>query len=255
MANLLSRYPAAFGDLPGALAERFAAAAALLRARGGQTLVALGAQSNGVYIVLEGRVQVAIYSLGGREVVLRDMAAGALFGELAALDDGPRSASIVALSDCLLASVTGSQFRNIAAADPAAAIWMMQRLTRQVRILTEKLFELNTLPVASRLHCELLRLAGAGPDAATATIEPFPTHAELASRIGSHREAITRELNYLSERGCIEQQRRQLRIHDLPMLIRMVRDAAGEIGVLPGGRRWDSAAGVFQGREDTGGPG
>lgn len=96
-----------------------------------------------------------------------------------------------------------------------------------MRRLTERLFELSALNVSGRLHCELLRLAKLS--AADLVVEPAPTHAELANRIGSHREAVTRELRFLTDRMIISTQRRRLTILDLPQLEHIVGQAMGEL--------------------------
>jgi CRP-like cAMP-binding protein len=232
MPDLLARYPSVTAALPESLVQQLGGHATLVRARGGQTLTSMGSSSTNVFLVLEGRVQVAIFSLEGREVILRDLSAGAIFGELAALDSQPRSATIVALGDCLLASVPGEVFRNAACGTPAAAGWLARRLVGQIRDLTEKVFELNALRVPSRLHCELLRLCGTQGQGTPAVIEPFPTHAELASRIGTHREAVTREMRFLAGQGIVAQQRRRMVVTDLPALVGLVRDAAGVMSDL-----------------------
>lgn len=220
--------PQILDSLPGALAARLWADASLLAAPSGRTVVALGASSTNVYIVLEGRVQVTLYSLGGKEVILRDLGEGEMFGELAAIDGEPRSASIVALSDCQLASINAEAFRAAIAQVPDGAMWLARRLTGQIRDLTDRVFELNALRVRGRLHCELLRLCGTAADGReSVTLEPTPTHAELASRVGTHREAVTREIGLLVDQGIVEQKRRRMTVTDLPALTRLVRMATG----------------------------
>jgi CRP/FNR family cyclic AMP-dependent transcriptional regulator len=216
------------GELPAELAERLWAGASLINAKAGRILLSLGARSTNVYIVLEGRVQVTLVSLGGREVILRDLGEGEMFGELAAIDDQPRSASIVALSDCVLASLSAATFKSAIAELPVGALWLARRLAAQVRDLTERVFELNALRVRSRLHCELLRMCGPVDGRESVTIEPSPTHAELASRVGTHREAVTREIGYLVEQGILQQQRRRMTVVDIRALTRLVRLATGE---------------------------
>jgi CRP-like cAMP-binding protein len=214
--------------LPEALAARLRAAASPIVAKSGRTLVSLGAKSDSVYWVVKGRVQVTLFSLGGREVILRSLGEGALFGELAAIDGQPRSATIVALSDCTLLSIDAAAFREAATCDPESALWLARRLTAQVRDLTERVFELNALRVSSRLHCELLRLcAEADPDAVRVEIVHAPTHADLAARIGTHREAVTREMGDLAERGILTQERRRITILDTRALAQMVEMATG----------------------------
>jgi CRP/FNR family transcriptional regulator, cyclic AMP receptor protein len=232
--NALARMPLVMGSLPKELAERLWADATLINAKSGKTLVSLGATSSNVYIVLQGRVQVTLFSLAGREVILRNLGEGAIFGELAAIDGLPRSASIVALSDCQLASVAAETFRSAISELPAGAMWLALRLTAQIRDLTERVFELNALRVRSRLHCELLRMCGAVTgDESRIMIDPAPTHAELASRVGTHREAVTREIGFLVEQGILEQQRRRMTVVDIRALAQLVRMATGE-QILPG---------------------
>lgn len=213
-----------------ALGEALWQQATPIRARKGRTIVSLGAESSTVYVLLEGRAQATLFSLSGREVVLRTIGAGEMFGELAVILGEPRTATIVAHEDCLLAAIPGAAFRDGVAGRPEAALWMLRRLAAQVRSLTEKVFELNALRVPTRLHCELLRLAGpVAEDGLRAEIAPAPTHAELAARIGTHRESVTRELGELTEMGIIAQRGRQLTITDLPALARLVHSASGSL--------------------------
>jgi CRP-like cAMP-binding protein len=102
---------------------------------------------------------------------------------------------------------------------------ILRHLTTQVRALTERVFEFSTLAVRNRVHAELVRLARdhGGNDA---VIRPAPTHTEIASRISTHREAVTRELNRLEDLGLIVREGRSLRVHDLERLQAMVEDVA-----------------------------
>ena len=223
-----TQMPRTMESLPAALAARLWADAQPARRAGRQDPGRLGASSSGVYIVLEGRVQVTLYSLGGKEVILRDLGEGDIFGELAAIDGQPRSASIVALTDCQLASIPGETFRAAVTELPEGAMWLARRMTAQIRDLTERVFELNALRVRSRLHCELLRLCGTAADGrGSITLEPTPTHAELASRVGTHREAVTREIgSLLVGQGIVAQhKRRRMTVVDLPALTHLVRMA------------------------------
>ncbi|HEX8194110.1 MAG TPA: Crp/Fnr family transcriptional regulator [Allosphingosinicella sp.] len=222
--------PPAMAGLPRPLAERLWAAATTTSARSGKALVSLGAHSDSVYVVLKGRVRVTLYSMAGREVILRSLGEGALFGELAAIDGQPRSATIVALSSCTLAVIDAAAFRAAIGSDPESALWLARRLAAQVRDLTERVFELNALRVSSRLHCELLRLcadAAGGGEKTCVTIDPAPTHADLAARIGTHREAVTREMGDLAERGILSQERRRITVPDTRKLARLVEMVVG----------------------------
>ncbi len=228
MEGKISQFPSALKTLPPDLADRLRSISTVIQARHGRTIVSLGESSSHVFLVLQGRVQVTLISLNGREVILSDLTEGSFFGELAAIDEEPRSASVVALSNCILACIPAQAFRAAITETPSAALWMARRLAAQVRELTEKVFELNALRVRDRLYCELLRMCGP-PDGKVAIIEPAPTHAELASRIGTHREAVTREMGYLAEEGLLAQSRKKITVLDLPALATLVRVATGNL--------------------------
>jgi CRP/FNR family cyclic AMP-dependent transcriptional regulator len=201
-----------------------------VRAHKGQILSARGEAAADVYVVQEGRLDVVLYAADGREVSLRTLREGQLFGELAAIDDAVRSVSIIAATDARLLRLPQQAFRDALRNCPEASDWMLRRLTSQIRSLTDRVFELSALNVQARLHCELIRLAKS-PGVADSVA---PTHAELANRIGTHREAVTRELNALAARKVIRGGRRRLEFLDLDGLEREVRSslraAVGEEG-------------------------
>jgi CRP-like cAMP-binding protein len=231
VSDALIRFPLAFKALPTELVAALRPHATVLKAKAGRTLVSPDSRSMDVYWVAQGRVQVTLLSPAGHEVILRDQGAGAMFGEMAPIDQQPRSATIIALEECVLITVPGRVFCESVFGHPAAAEWLAKQLIDRIRNLTEKVFELNALRVPSRLHCELLRLCGAHTDDLNqVVIEQSPTHAQLAARIGTHREAVTREMRFLFEQGILRQEKRRLTILDLAALAKLVRLAAGHAG-------------------------
>jgi CRP/FNR family cyclic AMP-dependent transcriptional regulator len=187
------------------------ARARTVRVRKGQLVLARGEPAGDVFIVQEGRLHIVLYAADGCEVSLRELSEGQLFGELAAIDGGERSVGIIAASDARLLAIRPEVFCTAINNNPAAAEWLLRRLAAQVRNLTDRVFELSALNVRARLHCELMRLARSR----VGTTEVAPTHAELANRIGTHREAVTRELKILAEQKIIRSGRRRLEFLDL----------------------------------------
>jgi hypothetical protein len=101
--------------------------------------------------------------------------------------------------------------------------------------LLGRIIEFRTLPVRGRVHAELLRLARiAAPHLGhcIATIAPAPTHAAIASRIDTHREAVTREFNELSRMGLIKRNGRELVIRDIAALAELVHGELEHEGLL-----------------------
>jgi CRP-like cAMP-binding protein len=219
--------------LPEDLSRQLGPHSRLVTLRAGQIVIGHQDTTTDVFIVIEGTLRVELYSLNGREISLADLGPGELFGEFAAIDGEPRSASVAATGACTLACVPGETFRRLTLSTPETAEWLARRLVGRIRLQTERIFELNALAVRSRLHCELLRLCvDAGIAANSAVIAAAPTHAQLAARIGTHREAVTRELQYLAKRGIVVQQGRELRVNEVAELAEIVRAAAGDVGII-----------------------
>jgi CRP-like cAMP-binding protein len=182
--------------------------------------------STDLFLIDEGAVRVTVYSPAGKEVTFGDIAAGEFFGELAAIDELPRSATVAALTDSLVARMSADTFWEILRSHPGVAALVLKRLASSVRALTQRVFEFSSMAVKNRVHAELLRLARhhmVGDN--EALILPAPSHADLASRISTHREAVTRELSQLSRDGLVERKAGALTIHDVRKLARMVENA------------------------------
>ncbi len=180
-------------------------------------------ETNDVYFIVDGRVRVTVFSPSGKEVSFADLPAGKSFGEMSAIDDVPRSATVIALSDTELASMPAKAFRHVLNDHPVVAEKMMQHLAGLVRKLSDRVVEFSVLAVRNRIHAELLRLArDQGFEGDTAVITPAPTHADIASRISTNREAVTRELNALARDGLIERRDGAIVSADVTRLAQLV---------------------------------
>lgn len=186
--------------LPEPLVADLLARSRHIHTRGGQILIAEGTTSDDVFYIIDGEVRVSVLSFGGSETVFRSMGQGELLGELAAIDGEERSASAVSVVDSHLACLNAREFRLFLSEVPAAGYWMARQLTHRVRDLSRRLFEMATLPIGGRLAAELLRQPHDG-DGDAVHIRHVPTHADLASRIGTNRETVTKELGALVQRG------------------------------------------------------
>jgi CRP-like cAMP-binding protein len=178
-----------------------------------------------VFLVLHGHLRVVV-SVGGRETILRDLKAGEFFGELAALDLKPRSAGILAIANSLLARMPAAAFRGAIHQHPDVCDQVLAVLVGQIRMLANRANEVSGLSMKPRLWAELLRLARpAASVPEPPVVSPPPTHAELAARVSSHREAVTRELNALERAGLIARRRGAIVLLDAAQLRRMVTEA------------------------------
>ena len=188
-----------------------------------QTIFGFGEHSADVYFIKSGRVGITIFSKNGKEISFRQMTVGETFGGLSAIDRLPRSASAVSLSNVELYRLTDADFLEILREMPDVALRLMQHLTFLVRSLSERIFEFTTYGVRNRIQAELLRLAKAtGQTRGVINIYPSPTHADIASHVSTHREAVTREFGHLCSEGILEKRGRNLIIRDLARLELMV---------------------------------
>jgi len=214
-----------FQTLESQALQRLEALCTWREAAAGQWIVDQGAQGTSVFFVLWGRARV-ITSIARREIILRDLWEGEFFGELAALDGRPRSAGILAITDSALACLPASGFRRAIHDHPNVCDQVLSVLVGQIRSLANRATESSGLNVKHRLWAELLRLAKGGHATSGASVlSPPPTHAELAARVGSHREAVTRELNALEHDGLIARRRGAIEILDAMRLHNMVEEA------------------------------
>lgn len=191
----------------------------------GEEIVRYHDDSNSVFFITQGEMRVHYYSMSGQEVILCDLSAGEIFGELTAIDSRSRSATVVAKTSSLVASISSSDFLELIYRNRQISFAILQRLTKQIRRLTERVFEFSTLLAPSRIQAELLRLAKKQTNGLnTAIISPVPTHAELANLVSSHREAVTKELNKLENNNLILRKDHELHILDIAKLTKMVEN-------------------------------
>jgi CRP/FNR family transcriptional regulator, cyclic AMP receptor protein len=191
----------------------------------GKRIISRNAADRDVYLLVSGRVRITTYSQGGRQVTFRDIAAGELFGEVAAFDDKPRTADVIALEAALIASMAPAAFRKLLADEPRLGERMLARLASLVRALSERVIDLSTLGVQNRIHAEILRLAReSGVARNSARIEPGPKHADIASQVSTYREQVTRELSALAKAGILGKDGNALVVRDIARLQKMVED-------------------------------
>ncbi|MDY7573529.1 Crp/Fnr family transcriptional regulator [Actimicrobium sp. CCI2.3] len=181
-----------------------------------------------IFFIIQGTIRLTHYAKSGHEVILGELSAGDMFGELAAIDGQRRSATGVARTDTLLAIMPAAAFLDLIQTNPQIAMATLRRLSGQVRRLTERVFDFSTLAVRNRIHAALLQLAK-DPVAGTnqAIITPAPTHIDLANMISTHREAVTRELNELVRDKLIRREEHSIVILDIERLRRMVQAVRG----------------------------
>lgn len=215
-----------FAGLPAAAISGIVAACRMRRHARGEHVLHHQESTSDIFFVLEGRVRVVIYAPNGRDVSFRDLGVGDMFGELAAIDQQPRSASVVAIEDCALASFGRETFLRLVDSQPAVARSLLTHFVRLIRRYSHLVYELSAIGVEERVRAELLRLAYehlSGED--SARFDPAPTLSDVAARIGTTREAVSREISRLTRDGIVTRQGKALTVNSLSALAERVQDA------------------------------
>lgn len=177
----------------------------------GQFLISAEDTGKDLFFVLRGAAKATIYTPNGREVSFVAMNVGDCFGEFAAIDDAPRSASVVASAECLAARLSPEEFKALLLSNPDISFVLLTKLIGHLRELSKRVVDFNTKSADIRLREALLDIAQkAQTTAGDALIDYPPTQTELASFIFSSREAVAREMGRLRKAGLLERQRRSL---------------------------------------------
>ena len=173
-----------------------------------------GDQSNTIFVILSGRVKVFLRNAEGREMVINTLGPREYFGELV-MDEGARSASIATLETSRFMIVTKKDFKGLVVSNPDFALKLINRLMQRVRALTDNIRSLALLDVYGRVARLLLDMA-VEQDGRLVVPEKL-TQQDIAERVGSSREMISRIFKDLVFGGYISIENKQITINrDLP---------------------------------------
>jgi CRP/FNR family cyclic AMP-dependent transcriptional regulator len=203
--------------------------AAELTARGmprtferGHALFHEGQLPDRVVLLRSGRVKVTSTTPNGREVVLAFRGPGELIGELAAIDDEPRSATIVAVDPVEALTIAPREFLAFLEEHPSASLALVRVLSRRLRDADAKRIEFAALNTLGRVAQRLLELCDrfGQPDGDAIRIALPLSQEELAGWAGSSLESVGRALQTMRALHWITTRRREIRVLDLEALRR-----------------------------------
>jgi CRP-like cAMP-binding protein len=189
------------------------------RVAAGEHILDRDSESRDVFYVVKGAVQVKNYSASGREIALAMITAGGFFGELAAIDQRPRSANVTATQPSVVASMPPAVFQDLLQKHPEIAMQVLQRLADVVRSADERIMDLSTLGAVQRVCVEILRLVQPDPAVPSMwSIYPFPTQVDIASRASTTRETVARVLGHLNVEGIVKRKGKTIYVSDIEKL-------------------------------------
>ena len=179
--------------------------------------------TQGVYFISRGSVRVINLTTSGKEVTLEVLSEGKCFGELAAIDSGPRSSSVIAIKPTLLFLMPTPDFLKTMERFPSVSRSIMGMLARVIRTSSERITNLVTLGANARVLAEVMKKIneqGYDKNINKILIENFPKHNEIARKASTTRETVTRVLSTLTKKKIIQRKGTSIEISDVAVLER-----------------------------------
>ena len=180
----------------------------------GQVLFDAGDPGDALFAVVDGALEISVYSEDGRKLSLDIMRPGAILGEITLFDPGPRTATATALEPTLLRRVRHSDVLIEIRKSPDLAIDLIHLAGQRMRYMNRQLNEQVFLPVSLRLARKVLYLtqnAGTDPDK---EVRLKLSQSELAEFVGATREAVSKTLSIWKKEGVVEATRGGIKVLD-----------------------------------------
>ncbi len=198
-----------FGQVP---ESDLVALAQLVRERRqprGSMILSQGDRGDTLFLIRSGQVKVSVVAEDGREVILSVLGPGSFFGELALLDDEPRSAHVIAMEGTVLLQLHREDFRNRLTLSPGLSVSLLRELSQRLRRADDTIASLMLLDVNGRVANLLLELAQEEGGETGTRITRRLTHASLGQMVGASRETVSRTMRNLVLRSVISVTRRE----------------------------------------------
>jgi CRP-like cAMP-binding protein len=221
-AELSIRSAPFFQGLPEMVVEKTTSHVVMRSHPANQVILLENDWGSSVYFILSGWVKIRTYNLDGKEVTLNILGKGELFGEMASLDEVPRSTDVITLAPTVIGNMPAQDFVNLLHTEPQSGIRLAQLMARRLRQVNRRL-RLRESDSVSRVADILLFLAdGQGKKSVQGIEIPNLPHRELSSLSGLARETVTRVLSKLEKKNLIMRDRDVLCIPDTHALERLM---------------------------------
>ncbi len=217
-----------FSDLSETELDALAGHVSERKCRAREVIVWQDEPDDGAYVIVRGHFKVMNTGVDGREITLGIMGPGEVFGEIALLDRGTRSASVVALQDGKLLAISQKAFVDFLHSSPQASLKLLQTLARRLRRLTKRSEDLAFLDVSGRLAKKVIELVEQYG-------QPWPNQAvriglklsqrELGDMIGATRESVNKHLRHWEDLGLLTQSVGHLVVSDVQGLKELASSA------------------------------
>ena len=185
----------------------------------GDVIFRVGSPGDIMMAVITGTVRIVATSPQGKEIVLGDLKAGEVFGEIALLDGGERSADAVALTNCELVALERRDMMAALQRNPEACLRLLEVVCKRLRETDERITEIAFFDLPVRLAKVLLRTAARpAASARPASAKVALSQRELGNMIGGTSESVNRCLRDWQRRGIIRLAKGWIILEDPPAL-------------------------------------
>lgn len=183
-----------------------------------------GEEPLGFYLMRQGKARILRTGLDGREQTLRIASAGDSFGEVPVFDGSPNPATVETLEPSEVVLIPSDSFHRVIRSNPEVALPVIVHLAKRLRSFTELIEQISLQTVHARLARYLYQLAREeGVSRGQSVVVPREiTQQDLASLVGSVREVVNRTLKTMEEDGIVAVRRKEIEIHDLAALRRLI---------------------------------
>jgi CRP/FNR family transcriptional regulator, cyclic AMP receptor protein len=166
----------------------------------GEPICRVGDPGSSMMAVIQGTIRISLPSVKGKEIILADLSAGELFGEIAMLDGKPRSASATALTKCELLVLERRHVIPFLESNPATCLKLMEMLCARIRHSDERMSDIAFFDLPTRLAKVLLHRSEKTHGEARLSL----SQSELAEMVSSTRENVNRCLRDWHRRGIVK---------------------------------------------------
>ncbi len=180
-----------------------------------------GGSGDSLLFLLSGQLQVIDVTEDGRAIGLRLLQPGDFFGEIAVINDSTRSASVVAMSEVLVAFLPAPTAMRLFSHSPSVAKHMLRHLAQKIQRDSEFRALLSINNTVRRIYTFLVLMQKKNPDGTV--VENLPTHQDIANMINTSRETVTRALLTLAQQGIVQKEPHRLVIKNPEALQKLVQ--------------------------------
>ncbi len=171
-----------------------------------------GDESDSLYVILSGTVKIFLSDEDGKEIILNTQGPNEYFGELALIDDAPRSASVMTLDDCKVSIILKRDFEEFISKNPEICFRLIRGLTKRLRRLTDNVKSLALMDVYGRVARTLIELSEDLDG--KKIVQQKLTQRDIANMVGASREMVSRILRDLSTGGYITVEKKHITINE-----------------------------------------